>query len=316
MVKLSSWNASEWHWMDMLLTCYGRSRSHHRERRRAALRTALPARIVGSFVLWATIALGVAAAQPSADYRVGPRDQLEITVFGHADLSGSYTVSADGSISFPLIGELPVAGRTPRDIEGAIAQRLADGFLKNPQVSVRVAEFRSQRVFVMGEVGQPGPVALTGSLTLLEAVAKAGGLSKTAGTELIVLRRNDPADTAAGPLLLGQAGAREIARVGLAELQSGRIKENIALQDGDTILVPTAEPVFVLGQVKTPGMIPYTRDLTVFKALSLAGGATDLASTRRIRIIRIVGGEKKEIPAKLTDVLQPGDTLMVPTRWF
>jgi polysaccharide export outer membrane protein len=273
-------------------------------------------RIVGLCVLWATTPLGVAGAQPSADYRVGPRDQLEITVFGHADLSGSYTVSADGSISFPLIGELPVAGRTPRDIEGAIAQRLAEGFLKNPQVSVRVAEFRSQRVFVMGEVGQPGPVALTGSLTLLEAVAKAGGLSKTAGTELIVLRRNDPADTAAGPLLLGQAGAREIARVGLAELQSGRIKENIALQDGDTILVPTAEPVFVLGQVKTPGMIPYTRDLTVFKALSLAGGATDLASTRRIRIIRIVGGEKKEIPAKLTDVLQPGDTLMVPTRWF
>jgi polysaccharide export outer membrane protein len=302
--------------MDMLLSCCGRSPSHPRERCRAALRTAVLVRIVGLCVLWATTPLGVAGAQPSADYRVGPRDQLEITVFGHADLSGSYTVSADGSISFPLIGELPVAGRTPRDIEGAIAQRLAEGFLKNPQVSVRVAEFRSQRVFVMGEVGQPGPVALTGSLTLLEAVAKAGGLSKTAGTELIVLRRNDPADTAAGPLLLGQAGAREIARVGLAELQSGRIKENIALQDGDTILVPTAEPVFVLGQVKTPGMIPYTRDLTVFKALSLAGGATDLASTRRIRIIRIVGGEKKEIPAKLTDVLQPGDTLMVPTRWF
>lgn len=272
-----------------------------------------------ALVFWALCALcltGSAAAQATVEYRVGPRDQLEVTVFGHADLSGSYTVSADGSISFPLIGDVSVGGRTTRDIEETLAQRLADGFLKNPQVSVRVREYRSQRVFVMGEVGQPGPVPLTGALTLLEALASAGGPSKTAGTEVIVLRRNDSRETASGPLLIGQPGAREVARIALEDLQGGRIKENIALQDGDTILVPTAEPVFVLGQVKTPGPVPYARDLTVFKALSLAGGVTDLASTRRIRIIRIVGGEKQEIKAKLTDPLQPGDTVMVPTRWF
>ncbi|MDR7420462.1 MAG: polysaccharide biosynthesis/export family protein [Armatimonadota bacterium] len=302
--------------MDTLLLGLTRRRSPLTGRRRCLLRTGSLARVLAVCTLWALVLTGVAAPQVAGDYRVGPRDQLEITVFGHTDLSGSYTVSADGSISFPLIGEVPVGGRTTRDIETTIAQRLADGFLKSPQVSVRVTEYRSQRVFVMGEVGQPGPVVLTGSLTLLEALAHAGGPSKTAGTEVIVLRRNEARDTAPGPLSIGQPGSREVARIGLEDLQGGRIKENIVLQDGDTILVPTAEPVFVLGQVKTPGPVPYTRDLTVFKALSLAGGATDLASARRIHVIRIVRGEKQEIKVKLTDLLQPGDTVMVPTRWF
>lgn len=302
--------------MDTLLLGLTRRRSPFTGRRRSFFRTGSSAGILALWTLWTLVPTGVAAPQVAGDYRVGPRDQLEITVFGHTNLSGSYTVSADGSISFPLIGEVPVGGRTTRDIEAAITQRLADGFLKSPQVSVRVTEYRSQRVFVMGEVGQPGPVALTGSLTLLEALANAGGPSKTAGTEVIVLRRNEARDSAPGPLSIGQPGSREVARIGLEDLQGGRIKENIALQDGDTILVPTAEPVFVLGQVKTPGPVPYTRDLTVFKALSLAGGATDLASTRRIHVIRIVRGEKQEVKVKLTDLLQPGDTVMVPTRWF
>jgi polysaccharide export outer membrane protein len=302
--------------MDMRPTGFIRRRLFAGKRRRFPAPTTCWPQALALWALWTGCLAGSAAAQAPVDYRVGPRDQLEVTVFGHSDLSGSYTVSADGSISFPLIGDVSVGGRTTRDIEETLAQRLADGFLKNPQVSVRVTEYRSQRVFVMGEVGRPGPVALTGSLTLLEALANAGGPSRTAGTEVIVLRRNDSRDTASGPLLIGQPGAREVARIGLEDLQGGRLKENIALQDGDTILVPTADPVFVLGQVKTPGPVPYARDLTVFKALSLAGGVTDLASTRRVRIIRIVGGEKREIKAKLTDLLQPGDTLMIPTRWF
>lgn len=302
--------------METRPTGFTRRPPHPGRGRHFPLATRSVARVLVLWMVGTVCSTGPVAAQAAVDYRVGPRDQLEITVFGHTDLSGSYTVSADGAISFPLIGSLQVGGRTVREIEAAIVVRLADGFLKNPQVSVRVTDYRSQQVFVMGEVGQPGPVPLTGSLTLLEALAKAGGPSRTAGTEAIVLRRNDSANTGSGPLLIGQPGAREVARVRLEQLQSGRIEENIALQDGDTIIVPTAEPVFVLGQVKTPGPVAYAHDLTVFKALSLAGGLTELASARRIRIVRIVNGEKREIRAKLTDRLEPGDTVMVPTRWF
>jgi polysaccharide export outer membrane protein len=259
---------------------------------------------------------GVAGAQPAPDYQVGPRDVLDIVVFGQADLSARFTVGADGAFTFPLIGDVKAVGLTAREIESAIRARLAEGFLREPQVSVRVAEYQSQRVFVVGEVGLPGAVPLTGALTLVEALAKAGGLGKDAGTEIVILRRDETQTAAAGPLMQGQAGVTEVARIALDDLQSGQARENVALRDGDTIFIPKGEQVFVLGQVNSPGPVPYTRDLTVFKALSLAGGVTQLGSAGRARIVRIVNGERKETKAKMTDLLQPGDTLMVPTRWF
>jgi polysaccharide biosynthesis/export protein len=179
-----------------------------------------------------------------------------------------------------------------------------------------VADFRSQRVFVVGAVTRPGAVPLTGRLTLLEALDAVGGAATNAGTEISVLRAASPAADLNGPLLSGQQGVSEVSRVGLLELQDGRVRENVALQNGDTIVVPKGQEVYILGQIKKPGAIDFTQNMTVFRALSLSGGVTEVGSSNGVRIIRIIDGKKTEIKAKPTDVLKPGDTIVVPTRWF
>ena len=101
-------------------------------------------------------AAGPLSAQSAADYVVGPQDVLTIQVFDQPDLGGKYTVEADGTFTFPLIGRVKAGGLTLRGFEKRLKKRLADGFFKNPQVTVAVEQYRSQRVFVMGEVRSPG----------------------------------------------------------------------------------------------------------------------------------------------------------------
>jgi polysaccharide export outer membrane protein len=109
----------------------------------------------------------------------------------------------------------------------------------------------------------------------------------------------------------------EIIRVDIKELQSGALQNNLGLRDGDTIFVPRAETIYVFGQVRSPGAYALqSRDTTVLQALALAGGVTDRGSTSRIKILRIVDGKKAELKAKLSDIVMPGDTIVVPERYF
>ena len=252
------------------------------------------------------------AAQSAGDYVIGAQDVLTIAVFDQTDLGGKYAVELDGSFTFPLIGRVQAGGMTIRDFETQLKTRLADGFFKNPQVSVAIEQYRSQRVFVTGEVRNPGSYALTGDMTLIEALAKAGSTTPNASDEVTVVRGGKGADQAALP----QEG-REARRINLKDLQSGAASvENIALRDGDTIFVAKAELTYVLGQVKNPGSYPIRSDTTVLQALSLAGGVTPTGAMNRTRIIRAGATGKAEIKAKLTDIVQPGDTIMVPERFF
>jgi polysaccharide export outer membrane protein len=257
-----------------------------------------------------------AEATRQPEYAVGPQDVLTITVWEQPTLSGRFTVGADGNISFPLLGNVKVAGLPSRAIEALLRTRLSDGYLKNPQVTVEVTQFFSQRIFVMGEVTTPGSVALTGEMTLLEALTRVGGLTENAGGELVLLRSGVPNGATASPLVPQGRGVSEVARVSVRDLRAGRGTEIIDLRNGDTIFVPRAEHVFVLGQVVNPGTYTLDPGMTVLRAISLAGGMTRLASTRRIKITRIVGGKKSEINAKLDDEVKGGDTITVGTRWF
>lgn len=250
-----------------------------------------------------------------SDYAIGAGDVLEVTVFDHEDLSGKFTVGSDGTFQFPLLGSVAASGRTAEQLVASMREALAAGFLRQPQVTVRVSEFVSRRVFVIGEVRNPGPIPLSSGLTLIEALALAGSVTDTAGVE-ISIARPAPNSGQRGPLVGGQPGIRETLKVNLADLQRGASGANIPLSDGDTVFVPKGGEVYVLGQVKNPGPLVFRQNLTVLQALSLAGGVTDLGASGRVRILRIVGTEKKELKAKLSDVVQPGDTLMVPTRWF
>jgi polysaccharide export outer membrane protein len=108
----------------------------------------------------------------------------------------------------------------------------------------------------------------------------------------------------------------EVFRASIRDLESGAMSQNIALRDGDTIFVPRAETAYVFGQVKNPGGYALQKDTTVLQALSLAGGVTENGAMNRVRVVRIVNGNKKDVKVKLTDIVKPGDTIIVPERYF
>jgi len=257
------------------------------------------------------------AEQSRGEYLIGAQDVLTVTVWDSPDLSGKYTVETDGSFSFPLIGRIKAAGLTLRQFEGELRKKLSDGYFKNPQVSVAVETYRSQRIFIVGEVRSPGTYPLTGDMTLIEAIARAGSTTPNASPEAIIVRAA-PGKQADGPTLPGQkADTAETQRVNLRELQSGALTQNIALRDGDTIYVPRAASIYVFGQVRAPGAYALQdAETTVLQALSLAGGVTDRGATNRIKIVRVVKGAKVELKVKLADLVQPGDTIIVPEKYF
>lgn len=273
--------------------------------------------------LWAAIAMLLVAGaalqaqdQPNGDYKgdykIGPQDVIAVTVYNQAEMSGNYTVEADGTLGFPLIGRVQAGGLTLRAFEAALKAKLADGYFRNPQVRVAIGQYRSQRIFVTGEVRQPGTYPLTGDMTLIEALARAGSTTPTASGEAIIVR--SPA--ANGPTLPGQDDQAETTRVDLNALQRGAIAQNVGLRDGDTVYLPRADTVYVFGQVKNPGAYSIQKDTTVLQALSLAGGLTEYGAMGRIKIVRLINGDKREIKVKLNDLVRPGDTVVVPERWF
>jgi polysaccharide export outer membrane protein len=261
-------------------------------------------------------------AQP--DYVVGPQDVLTITLWEQPDLSGKFTVEADGTFTFPLVGRLKGGGLTLRQVESELEDRLSQGYFTNPQLSVAIEEYRSQRIFVVGEVRTPGPYPLSREMTLIEALARAGSTTESAASHVVIVR---PAAgrAVAGALVPGQADYSdadksakqpEIHRIDLNNLQSGALAGTVMLRDGDTVFVPKADTIFVFGQVRNPGVYPLAADTTVLQALSLAGGLTDRGSTRRIKVVRLINGKKQEVDVKLTDLVKPGDTIVISERFF
>lgn len=266
----------------------------------------------------------VAAAQtategqpsPATDYVVGAQDILVITSYDQADLSGKFTVEADGTFTYPLIGRVTAGNLTLRELEAELKKKLKnENFFTNPQITVAVEQYRSQKIFVVGEVRTPGSYPLSGDMNLVEALARAGSTLPSASGEVVIVRPGS--GHVSGPVLPNQDDAENVVRIDIRDLQNGTLSQNAALHDGDTIFVPRAESVYVFGQVKSPGAYALQqRDTTVLQTLSLAGGVTDRGSTGRIRIVRIVDGEKQELKVKLGDTVLPGDTIIVQERFF
>ena len=270
--------------------------------------------LIGVASLLVPVAPG-AGSQDGGDYTIGVRDVLEINVFNQEDLSGEYTVGPDGAFPFPLIGRVEAAGSTVEQLEERLRQRLLDGYFRNPRLSVAVAEFRSQQVFVMGEVTRPGAYPLTAETNLVEVLALAGPLTFQASGTAVVLRADGPragGDGSGGP----PEGATDAIRVNLRDLEAGDLSRNLILRDGDTVFIPRAEVVYVFGEVREPGSYPIEPGMTVLQALSLAGGATEFAALKRITVMRIVDGEQIEVPVQLDDPVQRDDTIRVPVKFF
>jgi polysaccharide export outer membrane protein len=269
-------------------------------------------------------------------YRIGPGDLLRITVYGHEDLNQIVVVEPDGTFSFPLIGYVTVAEQTPAELEAHLRSRLARGLIRDPQVTVVVQEYKSKVVYVVGEIARPGPYPLTGQMSLVEILARAGPVSAHAGTEVVVVRGGGragravlPSEVAAGGVgdparvasTLPSGGAPpgppvEVLHVDVGDIQAGRIERNILLQPDDTVFVPQAARIFVSGEVRNPGAFAYSRGLTVRQAIALAGGFTEDASTGSARMVRAIQGEPKTFKVKLDDPVDPGDTVVVKAKLF
>lgn len=264
--------------------------------------------VAGVVALLATLVPTVVTAE--TDYRIGPNDVLQVTVWDQKDLDQTVFVRPDGKISLLLVGEIQAGGVTVGDLTSQLTN-LYSRTIKNAQVTVSVREIRSRPVFFFGGVAKPGPLQLTQELTLLQALSAAGGLLPTADTESAYVLR----------------GGKRIAIDFHRLVQKGDVSQNIPLQPGDTIVVPVADVVYVHGEVKTPGAVKFTRDLTVLKAIVQAGGFTPLAAPRRVTLLRTEGEKKESVrvnvdeimsnPGAANDIpLRPNDVITVPQRLF
>jgi polysaccharide biosynthesis/export protein len=252
----------------------------------------------------------VPAAQipPGTDYVVGPQDVLNVRIYGEDKLSGKIRIDNDGSFPFEYLGRVKAEGMTTAQIETYLVGALGDGYLRSPQVSVEVIEYRSQSVFVTGEVRSPNKYMLPGNSTLMDVLTYAGSVTPNAGNWVQITHVRQGAEVL-GPTV----SAEYDIRVNLRDIQNGKA-QNVKMRDGDTIFVPKAERVWVVGQVRNPQGVVHEEGMTVFEAIAAAGGITEKGSNSRIEIVRIENGQRKSIDAKQTDVLKPGDQVNVRTR--
>ena len=167
-----------------------------------------------------------------ADYRIGPNDLLEIDVYGVTELKRTVRVNSTGLVSLPLIGAIKVAGLTAQEAEAAIAARYGEKFLQDPQISVFIKEFTTQRVTIEGAVARPGIYPLTGQITLLRAMALAGGRGDLANLENVMIYRTGP------------DGKLDSQTFDLDRVRSGEIPDPLVLPED--VIVVQRKPVRVL----------------------------------------------------------------------
>ena len=166
----------------------------------------------------------VAQVAPVADTSLGVGDSFEVRVFGEPDLSGKFRVGAEGTITFPLAGVITVLGLEPQQVASLIADKLREGILRNPQVTVLVDQQTSKKVYVLGQVAKPGTLPFTPAMTVVEAIVGAGGFTPIAARNDATLTRNEK-------------GKKTITRLPVEDIGKGKAR-NVYLRPGDIISVP------------------------------------------------------------------------------
>ncbi len=236
------------------------------------------------------------------DYVLGPDDQLLIHVANSDEFSdAAIPVDGDGSIKVPVVGRMRAAGLTTIQFEEQLTQKL-QVFYKHPDVSVSVAEFRSQPVSVTGAVGKPGVMQVKGRHTLMEMIAEAGGLREDAGSFATITRR---AEWGTIPLAGATADASQqfnVVRINLRDVtEAKRPLENIVIMPFDVISVAKADQVFVVGDVEKAGgfLLSDKEAVSALQALALAGGPKKTASLRGARILRANEGDGARTPVPI-----------------
>ncbi len=240
---------------------------------------------------------------------LGPGDEVEVTVYGAPDLSGRTRVGTNGNISMPLVGYVHVAGLSSSEAEEVLESQLRQNHVvNNPQVSVYVKEYTSSGISVAGQVSKPGVYSALGPHRLFDILQAAGGLTEKAASTVTISHRGG-----ANPITVElPKDPGELSRV------------NVELFPGDTIVVPSAGIVYVLGEVNKPGgyVLNSTGGVTVLRVVAAAGGPTHTAAVGGTKMIRRTPNGLQEVPVALKDLLrakiadiplQADDILYVPS---
>ena len=246
------------------------------------------------------------------DYEVGPGDVIEVAVYGNDDLSRIPTVQTNGSISLPLLGEVQVAGLTIAEVQRKITNLLAKDYLVNPQVEVKVRDYNSQYVSVVGDVNSPGRKPIRGRMRLIDVLIEAGSFKTTASGQVMITRTDGEFE----------GGQRSITvRISSSSSPSAQdlVNLELPLKNGDIITALPKAFVTVDGEVNRPGRYAIEADLTVTGAVSLAGGLTRFGSngvkvrrtdpeTGKVTILEVDlkdvrNGKKPDVPLLANDVI-------------
>ena len=245
-------------------------------------------------------------APVTAGDTLGAGDTVRITVFQYPDLTTETRVSSRGTVAFPLIGDVMVSGLTPSAAAARIADELRKGqYMVNPQVTVVMNQLRSRQVSVLGQVVRPGRYALEDSNPkLTDILALAGGVAPTGADRVTVVVVRDGKE-------------RKLEVDVAAMVRSGDMRQNIEIQNGDTIYVDRAPVFYIYGEVQRAGAYRLEDNMTVMQALSLGGGLTDKANDRGLKINRrMPDGQVQRFDAKLSDRVQSDDVIYAKDSLF
>ena len=246
------------------------------------------------------------AQDRQAEYRLGSGDSIRIVVFQNPDLTLETRVTENGTISYPLIGQVKVGGLTIPEAEQAIAKPLSDGgFMQRPQVSIALLQNRGNQVSVLGAVNRAGRFPLeTFNTRVSEMIAIAGGIAATGADVAIVTGVRD-----------GKPLRREIDIPGM--VLDDRLQENIVVAGGDVIYVHRMPMFYVYGQAQKPGSFRVERGMTIRQALAQAGGIAPRGTERRLRLYRLgAGGRTEMLSPELDDPVLANDVLYVNDSLF
>ena len=259
-----------------------------------------------------TVALTEVASKNN--YALGPDDIIQLTVHNQKELNAELTVTREGTIFAPLLGEIRVEGMTPRQVAILLTERLGRSYLVNPQVDVDVEEFRSQWVMVTGQVQRLGRIMLHGGTRLKEVLSEAGGFTEDAGEAITISRKTQGSEEY----------EYEVERIDRALFERGEIDP--MLYHGDIVDVARSHYAYIDGEVRKPSRIPIERGLTLMRAISMVGGLTEWANRKQVRILYPgEGGESRVETYNLKRIqegkdpdpeLHGGETIIIERRYF
>ena len=260
--------------------------------------------LIGLVILLFSIG-GNAQSADSRDYVLGAGDVVRITVFEHPDMATEARISESGKVRFPLIGEVSLGGLSVSGAEMRIAEQLrTGGYVKRPEVSIIVTQFKGQQVSVLGQVNRPGRYPIDGPTKLSDLLAIAGGVALGGADQIILTRKVN-----------GKLSRTEVNQV--AAFQSGELSLDVPIESGDVIFVGRAPQFYIHGEVQRPGSFRLESNMSVAQALAIGGGVTARGSEREIRLTRRdLSGKPATTSAKINDLVLPDDVLVVGSAQF